>query len=48
MPEFTTALLFLAVALVVAGVGVGLGMLLAPRIARLTEPKEEEPRGDDD
>jgi hypothetical protein len=36
-----------AVALV-AVVGIGLGMLLAPRIDRLTDRTEEEPGGDDD
>lgn len=33
---------------VVAVIGVRLGMLLAPRIDRLTERNEEEPGGDDD
>ena len=32
----------------VAVVGVRLGMLLAPRIDRLTDRTEEEPGGDDD
>ena len=36
------------VVVVVAVVGVRLGMLVAPRIDRLTEPHEEESGGDDD
>ena len=43
-----TLLLSLLGAAVVAGVGIWLGMLLAPRITRLTEPNEEEHGGDDD
>ena len=39
---------FVVLVVVVAAVGVRLGMLLAPRIDRLTEPTEEEPGGDDD
>ena len=39
---------FVVLVVVVAVVGVRLGMLLAPRIDRLTEPTEEEPGGDDD
>jgi hypothetical protein len=39
---------FVVLVVVVAVVGVRLGMLLAPRIDRLTEPNEEEPGGDDD
>ena len=48
MADLTAAALFLIVVAVVAGVGVWLGMLLAPRITRLTEPNEEEHGGDDD
>ena len=40
--------LFILVVVVVAVVGVRLGMLLAPRIDRLTDRSEEEPGGDDD
>ena len=40
--------LFILIVVVVAVVGVRLGMLVAPRIDRLTEPHEEEPGGDDD
>jgi len=40
--------LFVLIVVVVAVVGVRLGMLLAPRIDRLTEPHEEESGGDDD
>ena len=39
---------FVLIVVVVAVVGVRLGMLLAPRIDRLTERSEEEPGGDDD
>ena len=39
---------FVVLVVVVAVVGVRLGMLLAPRIDRLTERSEEEPGGDDD
>ncbi len=48
MPELTALVVFVVVALVVAAVGIGLGMLLAPRIAHLTEPNDEEHSGDDD
>jgi len=40
--------LFVLIVVVVAVVGVRLGMLVAPRIDRMTEPHEEEPGGDDD
>jgi uncharacterized protein YneF (UPF0154 family) len=43
-----TLMLFVLIVVVVAVVGVRLGMLLAPRIDRLTERNEEEPGGDDD
>jgi hypothetical protein len=46
-PLIVIALFAVAVA-VVAVVGVRLGMLLAPRIDRLTDRSEEEPGGDDD
>lgn len=39
---------FVLIVVVVAVVGVRLGMLVAPRIDRLTERHEEEPGGDDD
>jgi len=39
---------FILIVVVVAVVGVRLGMLVAPRIDRLTERHEEEPGGDDD
>ena len=39
---------FGVVVVVVAAVGIRLGMLLAPRIDRLTDRTEEEPGGDDD
>jgi hypothetical protein len=40
--------IFVVMVVVVAVVGIRLGMLVAPRIDRLTERNEEEPRGDDD
>lgn len=39
---------FAAIVVVVVVVGIRLGMLIAPRIDRLTEPTEEEQGGDDD
>jgi hypothetical protein len=39
---------FVAIVVVVAVVGVRLGMLVAPRIDRLTEPHDEAEGGDDD
>jgi hypothetical protein len=39
---------FAVVVAIVAAVGIRLGMLLAPRIDRLTDRTEEEPGGDDD
>ena len=39
---------FVAVVVMVAVVGVRLGMLVAPRIDRLTEPHDEAEGGDDD
>ncbi len=39
---------FIAIVAVVAVVGVRLGMLMAPRIDRLTEPHDEVDGGDDD
>jgi NADH:ubiquinone oxidoreductase subunit 3 (subunit A) len=48
MDGLITLALFIVIVVVVAVVGVRLGMLLAPRIDRLTEPHEEEPGGDDD
>ena len=48
MTDLTAVLVFVAGVAVVAGIGIWLGMLLAPRITRLTEPKDEEHGGDDD
>jgi uncharacterized protein YneF (UPF0154 family) len=48
MEGLITLALFILIVVVVAVVGVRLGMLLAPRIDRLTERTEEEPGGDDD
>jgi hypothetical protein len=48
METLTAVVLFAVAVVVVAVVGVRLGMLVAPRIDRLTERSEEEPGGDDD
>ena len=48
MDGLITLAVFILIVVVVAVVGVRLGMLLAPRIDRLTERNEEEPGGDDD
>jgi hypothetical protein len=48
MEALIALFIFVLMVIVVAVVGVRLGMLLAPRIDRLTERKEEEPGGDDD
>ncbi len=42
------AIVFLAVVAVVAVVAVRLGMLVAPRLDRLTEPHDEDDGGHDD
>jgi len=46
--ELIAVLVFAVVVAAVAVVGIRLGMLLAPRIDRLTEPTEEEQRAADD
>jgi hypothetical protein len=48
MADLSALIVFAVVVVVVAGVGIRLGMLLAPRIDRLTERNEEEQGGDDD
>ena len=48
MDALIPLVVFVLIVVVVAVVGVRLGMLLAPRIDRLTERSEEEPGGDDD
>ena len=48
MPDLTGVVVFVVGVTVVAGLGIWLGMLLAPRITRLTERNEEEHGGDDD
>ena len=48
MDGLITLVLFVLIVVVVAVSGVRLGMLLAPRIDRLTDRTEEEPGGDDD
>jgi hypothetical protein len=40
-------LIFAALVVLVAVAGVGLGILVAPRLGRLTEPPDEEERDDD-
>lgn len=46
--QLVALLVFLAIVLGVAVVGVRLGMLLAPRIGRIAERGDEEDGGDDD
>jgi hypothetical protein len=41
-------LIFAGLVVVIAVAGVGLGILVAPRLGRLTEPPDEEERDDDD
>lgn len=48
MGDLTAVAVFVVFAIVVAVVGIRLGMLLAPRVDRLTERNEEESRADDD
>ena len=38
---------FLAAVAVIAAAGVGLGMLVAPRLERLADDPDEDPSGDD-
>jgi hypothetical protein len=42
------AIIFLGLAGVIAVAGIVVGMLIAPRLARLAEPRDEEAGGDDD
>lgn len=48
MDGLIALVVFAAIVVVVVVVGIRLGMLVAPRIDRLTEPTEEELGGDDD
>lgn len=48
MGDLIAAVVFLVIVAVVAIGGIRLGMLLAPRIDRLSERNEEEHGGDDD
>jgi len=48
MGDLAAVVVFLAGVAVVAAIGIWLGMLLAPRITRLTEPNDEEHGVDDD
>ena len=43
----TELVVFVVVAVAIFGVGIVLGMLIAPRLERLTEPDEEPGDGDD-
>ena len=45
--QLIALLVFLGIVVIVAAVGVRLGMLLAPRIGRLADRGDEEDRGDD-
>lgn len=47
MAGLAEAIVFLAVVVVVAVAGVRLGMLVAPRLGRLTEPHDEDDGADD-
>ena len=48
MGSLIPVIVFAIVVVIVAAVGIRLGMLLAPRIDRMTDRTEEEPGGDDD
>jgi hypothetical protein len=48
MPELVAVIVFAALVVVVAVVGIRLGMLVAPRLDRLTTPADEDTSGDDD
>jgi hypothetical protein len=43
----TELVVFVVLALAIFGVGIVLGMLIAPRLERLTEPDEDPGDGDD-
>ncbi len=43
----TEAIAFLLVVAVILGIGIALGMLVAPRLTRLAERGEEEPSDDE-
>ena len=43
----TELVVFVVVAVAIFGVGIVLGMLIAPRLERLTEPDEDPGDGDD-
>jgi hypothetical protein len=45
--QLIALVVFLAIVLAMAVIGVRLGMLLAPRIGRLADRGDEEDRGDD-
>lgn len=48
MGDLIALVVFVVIVVVVVVVGVRIGMLVAPRIDRLTQPTEEEQGGDDD
>lgn len=48
MPELVAVIVFALFVAVIAVAGIRLGMLVAPRLDRLTTPAEEDTSGDDD
>ena len=48
MDVFAAVMLFVAIVVVVAVAGIRLGMLVAPRLDRMTEPHDEEAAGGND
>ena len=48
MDQLIAVGVFVLLVVVVAAAGIKIGMLVAPRIDRLTEPKDEERRADDE
>jgi hypothetical protein len=45
--QVLAALVFLGVVALILVFGIAVGMLIAPRLGRLSEPHDEEPGGDD-
>ncbi len=48
MDQLIAVGVFVLLVVVVAAAGIKIGMLVAPRIDRLTEPQDEERRADDE
>ena len=48
MDMFAAVMLFVAIVVAVGVAGIRLGMLVAPRLDRMTEPHDEEAGGNDD